>query len=214
METLGGRIRQRRMELGLTQLELAQRLGYKSKTSITKIESDVSTLNQPKIIAFAKALNTTPAYLMGWDQEPEWNVEPASLGKNFIRVPVLGRVAAGIPIESISNVDDDDFEDIPVAPGDEHDYFALRIKGDSMVPMISDESVVIVKVQPDAESGDVVIATVNGDDATCKRLKKFDGGIMLLSENPAYNPMIFRSDDIKSLPVRILGKVIEVRTRL
>ena len=130
----------------------------------------------------------------------------------YIRIPVLGRVAAGVPIEQIEDVED--FEDIKAPEGSEADYFALRIHGDSMQPLIQDGSVVIVHKQPDAETGEIVIATVNGDDATCKRLKKYAEGIMLVSINPAYDPMVFEQGDVNSLPVSILGKVIEVRTTL
>lgn len=125
------------------------------------------------------------------------------------RIPVLGRVAAGIPIDAITDIVD--WEEIPEDMTGE--YFALQIKGDSMEPKISDGDVVIVRQQDDAESGDTVIVTVNGDDATCKRLKKYSEGIALVSNNPAYEPMIFSRDDIESKPIRILGRVVELRAK-
>ena len=82
-----------------------------------------------------------------------------------------------------------------------------------MEPRMKDGDVVIVRQQEDAESGEVVIATINGDDATCKRLRKYAEGIMLLSTNPAYEPMTFTNHDIEELPVKILGKVVELRAK-
>lgn len=130
----------------------------------------------------------------------------------YIRIPVLGRVAGGVPIEQIEDIED--YEDIKAPVDSKKDYFALRVRGDSMQPLILDGSVVIVRKQSDAETGDIVIATVNGDDATCKRLKKYAAGIMLVSINPAYDPIVLNKDDINNELVRILGKVVEVRTTL
>ena len=80
-----------------------------------------------------------------------------------------------------------------------------------MQPRMESGDVVIVKQQSDANSGDTVIALVNGDDATCKRLEKTDNGIMLVSTNPKYPPMFFTKEDIVTKPVVILGKVVEFR---
>ena len=92
-------------------------------------------------------------------------------------------------------------------------YFGLRIKGDSMQPRMVDGDVVIVRCQPDAESGDVVIVQVNGDEATCKRLSKHPSGISLISFNPAYEPFTYTNEQIESLPVTIIGKVVENRQK-
>lgn len=131
---------------------------------------------------------------------------------HFIRLPVLGRVAGGVPIEQIEDIEG--YEDFQAPTSMEKEYFALRVRGDSMQPLILDGSVVIVHKQPDAETGEIVIATINGDDATCKRLKKYADGIMLVSVNPAYDPIVLKKDDVDNEPVRILGKVVEVRTTL
>lgn len=89
----------------------------------------------------------------------------------------------------------------------------MQINGDSMEPKFSKGDVVIVRKQDDAESGDIVIAMVNGDDATCKRLKKYQEGIGLVSTNPAYEPMYFSNKEIEEKPVRIIGKVVELRAK-
>ena len=93
------------------------------------------------------------------------------------------------------------------------EFFGLKIHGDSMEPKFSEGDVVIVRQQNDAESGDIVIATVNGDEATCKRLRKYRDGIELVSSNPSYEPMFFSNADIIQKPIRILGKVVELRAK-
>lgn len=127
------------------------------------------------------------------------------------RIPVLGRVAAGIPIEMITDIVD--WEEISQTMAQKGEYFGLRIKGDSMSPRISEGDTVIVRRQDDAESGDVVIATVNGDSATCKRLMKYQTGISLISFNPIYKPMEFSNKEVATIAVRILGKVVENRQK-
>ena len=116
--------------------------------------------------------------------EENYNNETSAL-----KIPVLGNVAAGIPISAVEDILD--YEEVPISWQNQGEFFALRIKGDSMEPRIEDGDVVIVKQQSDANSGDTVIALVNGDDATCKKLKKTDNGIMLVSTNPKYLPMFF-----------------------
>lgn len=126
-----------------------------------------------------------------------------------IRIPVLGRVAAGIPIEMVEDVID--WEEIDDATAKLGAIFALSIKGDSMEPRIVSGDVVIVRQQDDAESGDIVIVSINGDDATCKRLRKYKDGIELIPSNPSYSPIFFSNEEIIAKPVKILGKVIELR---
>ena len=129
-----------------------------------------------------------------------------------IRIPVLGRVAAGIPIEMVEDVID--WEEIDDTTAKLGAIFALSIKGDSMEPRIVSGDVVIVRQQDDAESGDIVIVSVNGDDATCKRLRKYKDGIELVPSNPSYSPVFFSNEEIVAKPVKILGKVIELRGKL
>lgn len=126
-------------------------------------------------------------------------------------INVYGRVAAGIPLEMIEDVIDT--EEIPEDMSKTGSFFGLQIHGDSMEPKISDGDIVIVRQQDDAESGDTVIATINGTDATCKRLRKYRDGIELISTNPSYEPMFFSNDQIKKKPVRIIGKVVELRSK-
>ena len=138
--------------------------------------------------------------------EENYNNETSAL-----RIPVLGNVAAGIPITAVEDILD--YEEVPISWKNQGEFFALRIKGDSMQPKIDDGDVVIVRQQSDANSGDTVIALVNGDDATCKKLEKTDNGIMLISTNAKYPPMFFTKEDIATKPVVILGKVVELRSK-
>ena len=128
-----------------------------------------------------------------------------------ISIPVLGHVAASIPIEAIEDIIDT--EEITEDLAKTGEFFGLQIKGDSMTPNICNGDVVIVRQQDNAENGDVVIATVNGSDAVCKRLRKYKDGIELLSNNPSYLPMEFSNKDIVDIPVKILGKVVELRRK-
>lgn len=211
MADIGKRIKEKRESLGMTQEELAQRLGYKNKSSIAKIETGTNDIVQSKVVEFADVLNTTVAYLMGWDN----NVRPIENGtkekKRGVSINVLGRVAAGIPIEAIEDIIDT--EQISADLDATGDFFALKIHGDSMEPKFSEGDVVIVRQQEDAESGDIVIATVNGDEATCKRLRKLRDGIELISNNPSYAPMFYTNQEIINKPIRILGKVVELRAK-
>lgn len=127
------------------------------------------------------------------------------------RIPVLGRVAAGIPVEANEEVID--YLEISGEMALNGDYFGLIIDGDSMEPRICKGDIAIVRKQDDADEGDTVIALVNGHDATCKKLKKYKDGIALVSLNPAYEPMYFSASDIDEVPVRILGKVVEFRAK-
>lgn len=194
-------IKARRVALDMTQTELAHILGYADKSMIAKIEKGLVDLPQSKIIAFAEALRVSPGDLMGLDG--------VKSSPNGIKIPVLGHVAAGVPIEAVEEIIDT--EEITEELARTGSFFGLKIHGDSMEPRMCEGDVVIVRQQNDADSGDVVIALINGDDATCKRLRKYRDGIELISNNPSYEPMFFSNEDIEKKPVRIIGKVVELR---
>ena len=128
-----------------------------------------------------------------------------------VEIPVLGEVAAGVPIFAQENYID--YECISEHQAIQGEHFGLKIKGDSMSPRISEGDTVIVRQQNDAESGDIVIVLINGDSATCKRLMKYKDGISLISFNPAYEPMQFTNKECEEKPVKIIGKVIENRQK-
>lgn len=205
--TFGARVKARREELGMTQEELAHKLGYKSKTSINKIELDKRNLKQSQIVSLANALQTTPGDLLGWTERVEDHTdkedataacvaEPAvSYERNAptmrraVRIPVLGRVAAGVPLDAVEDVID--WEEIPAEMARSGEYFCLRLHGDSMEPRMKEGDVVVVRKQPDVESGSIAIVRVNGNDATCKRVTKSDEGITLSGLNPDFAPIFY-----------------------
>lgn len=129
--------------------------------------------------------------------------------KRGVKIPVYGNVAAGIPLEAVTDIED--WEEIDEVMASKAEYIALRIHGRSMEPRILDGDVVIVQLQDYIEDGDIGIIFVNGDDATCKKIKKTPKGIMLISNNPAFEPMFYNNEEIDNLPVRVLGKVVELR---
>lgn len=128
-----------------------------------------------------------------------------------IKIPVLGSVPAGIPITAVEDILD--YEEIPQLWANQGEFFALKIKGDSMEPRMQSGDVVIVRQQSSADSGDTVIVLINGDEATCKKLEKTSNGIMLISTNTKYSPMFFSHEEINELPIVILGKVVENRQK-
>lgn len=131
--------------------------------------------------------------------------------KKGTTIKILGHVAAGIPIEAIEDVIDE--EEIPEELAKTGEFFGLKINGNSMEPDIHDGDTVIVRKQDDAESDEIVIALVNGNDGVCKRLKKYADSIALISLNPSYEPMFFSQEEIDNKPVRIVGKVVELRRK-
>ncbi|MCD8211532.1 MAG: LexA family transcriptional regulator [Oscillospiraceae bacterium] len=199
----GEKINRLRLEQNMTLEELGDKVGV-GKSTVRKWEKGIiANMKRDKIAKIAEALGTTPAYLMGWD-EPQ----PAKT----VTIPVLGRVAAGIPIDAVELIIGS--EDISERLAETGDFFALRIKGDSMEPDIHDGDTVIVRKQDDAESDEIVIALVNGNDGVCKRLKKYNDSIALVSNNSNYAPMYFSRSEIDETPVKVIGRVIEIRRKL
>lgn len=206
-------IKEKRLELKMSQDTLAELTGYKDRSSIAKIEKGEVDISESKIRDFAKALKISPRELMGWDEsDTATQFDSTTKTSKGIVINVLGCVAAGIPIEAITDIIGT--EEIPQKLAKTGEFFGLQIRGDSMEPRIYEGDVVIVRQQDDAESGDIVIAMVNGDDATCKRLMKYPGGISLISLNSKYAPIMFTNQEITEKPVRIIGKVIELRGKL
>lgn len=203
MKTTSERIREGMELRGLKQADLVEITGI-SKGALSSYISGRYIPKQNNIYLIAKALNVSESWLMGAN---------VPISRQYIssgvKINVLGRVAAGIPISAIEEIIDT--EEISQDMAKTGEFFGLQIHGDSMEPRIYDGDVVIVRQQNDAESGDIIIALVNGDDAVCKRLSKYSEGISLISLNTKYEPMIFTNKDIQEKPVRIIGKVVELR---
>ena len=207
--TVGDRIKRRREELQLSQVELAQRLGYKSRSSINKIEIDGRGLPQTKIKAIADALDTTPSYIMGWiDEEDTASAKITHLLEKGIllpiktkKVPLLGNIAAGQPIYA-----DEDFEGYIELGSDAKCDFCLRVRGDSMInARINDGDIVFIRKQPNVNDGEIAAVLID-DEATLKRVYKHSDSLWLHAENPAYKPIIVHKNDFEN--VTIIGKAV------
>lgn len=197
------RLRFARQNAGYSQKSLANLL-FISQAAYAKYELNTASPNPDTLKRICEILGVTADFLLSCD-----HTEPSESDPTWINV--LGRVAAGIPIEAIEEVIDR--EQITEAMARNGSYIGLQIHGASMEPRMREGDVVIVRLQDDCDSGDTVIALVNGDEATCKILQKTQDGISLLSTNPAYPPMFFSNREIEEKPVRILGKVVELRAK-
>lgn len=196
---------------------IPQELANASGVSKASISQYLNGSHSPSNISsgkMAKILNVNPVWLMGFDVPmlvSDKDISNKSTQKG-LTVNVLGRVAAGIPIEAITDIVDQ--EEISEDLAKTGEFFGLRIQGNSMEPDIHNGDTVIVKKQDDAETNEIVIALINGNDGVCKRLKKYAESIALVSINPDYEPMYFNQEEIDNTPVRIIGKVVELRRKL
>lgn len=190
------KLKKLREKKGISQSVIAKRIGI-TQQAYANYENGHREPDNSTLIKIAEYYHVSVDYLLS--------------DKEGIEIPVLGKVAAGIPIEALENVID--CEEISLELAMEGDYFALSIKGDSMEPKISDGDIVIVKKQSDVNSGDIAIVIINGHEGTCKKLIKQGNGLILISTNPKYDPMIFSFKEIQELPVVVLGKVVELRSK-
>lgn len=192
------RLKELREAGGLSQQKLAALLGV-GQSTVGMWESGKNKPESGTLIKLSEIFGVSVDYLIGNDR-------PRT------QIPVLGRVAAGVPIDAVETVLD--YEEIPEEMGAQGEYFALQIKGDSMEPRMSEGDVVIVRRQQDVESGNIAIVLVNGNDAACKKLMKHANGVSLISFNPAYPPMFYTNQEVRDKPVTILGRVVELRAKL
>lgn len=224
--TLGDYVKKYRLDHSLSMDDFATLSGL-SKGYISMLEKNKNPRNDkpivPSIVTFKKvssAINVSldelmrlvdgnqPVYL--GDDTTDFSSTPTP--RKGIRIPVLGRVIAGIPHEAITDILD--YEEIDSELAKTGEFFALQVKGSSMEPKLYEGDVVIVKKQPTIESGETAIILVNGDEATIKQVKSMDSGIMLIGHNTAvYEPHFYSREDIATLPVQIIGKVIELRRK-
>ncbi len=205
MATLYDRIKSRRTELGLTVEELAHKMGYKDKSSISKIENGKADIPQSKIAAFADALETTPAYLMGWEEQPEPKKPTIPPGfepmPKMKKIPLIGSIACGEPITAEQNI-----EKMVDVPENIRCDFSLTCHGDSMVDAgIHDKDVVYIRIQPEVENGEIAAVRIDGE-ATLKRVYYNPGTLTLMPANPAYAPMVYTGSQLKE--VHIEGKAV------
>lgn len=202
LRTLGQRIAYHRLRIGLNQKELAEKL-HIAKSTMSQYESDNRTPSDEVKLALCDLFHITMDELMGRLVKPK--------PRNGVAVPILGRVAAGIPIDAIQEVEG--WEELPRAMAAKGEYFALRVKGDSMSPTITNGSVVIVRKQNTVENKEVAVVLINGDEeATIKRIQQQERGLTLIGDNAlVYPPHFYSEEEVAALPVRIIGRVVEVR---
>lgn len=204
------RLKELREKAGYSQQGFADAIGVKQST----VGNWEAGAREPKfeiMERLADFFGVSVDYLLGRDVTHNYaeSLKPSKDGSKWI--PVLGTVVAGIPLEAIEDIID--YEEISPQMAAQGDFFALQIKGDSMEPKMSSGDIVIVRAQNDCDTGDIAIVLVNGDEATVKRIKKGPEGLMLIPNNPAYEPMYYSNAEIESLPVRVIGKVVELRAK-
>lgn len=127
-----------------------------------------------------------------------------------ISIPILNTVVAGMPVDAYEDILG--YEEISSKLAMTGEFFALKVKGDSMLPVLQQDDIVIVRQQDNIESGDIAIVLINGDTATVKKVMKQESGITLIAFNPAiYEPHFYSNEEIESLPIKIAGKVVEMK---
>ena len=200
MLTIGENIKKARKQANLTQVELAK-ITNLSRSYIGDIEKDTYNPSLSTLKAIAKATNQPLNFFIS---------NQSNTPAKGIKIPVLGRVVAGIPVEAITDIID--YEEITEELARTGDFFALQVKGESMAPRIRENDVVIVRKQSTVENKEVAIVLVNGNEATIKEVQFQENGITLIGWNPAvYTPHFYSAKDIETLPVQIIGKVVELR---
>ena len=203
---LGERIRTLRERAGMKQTDLSKYLNI-SNSTLSQYETGQRVPSDEIKIKIANRFDVTVGYLLGTESSVRPLSAPLTSGTT---ISVLGEVPAGIPIEAVENIIDE-IELSEKMSNDGFEYFALLVSGDSMYPEYMDGDIVIVRRQPNAETGDDVIAYVNGYNATLKRLIKSERGITLRAVNPAYETKTYSNEEIQTLPISIAGVVVEQR---
>lgn len=207
MVTVGDRIRQVRQEQDVTQQELADYIGV-SKQAAYKYENNIVTnIPTDKVDAIAKRLRVSPAYLMGWEEQPapaaskEPTVPPGFMPMpEMVQVPLIGSIACGTPITAEQNIKS--YVGVPSAWRAD---FALECHGDSMAPTICDGDVVCIRSQPEVEQGQIAAVRI-GEEATLKHCYYQNGVVQLIADNPSVcPPMVYTGSDLDEIEVEGLA---------
>lgn len=198
---LGNRIKALREELGLKQEELANKMSV-SPSSIGMYETNKREPNNELILKLAQFFNVSTDYLLG---------KIDTRNNNIVKIPILGTVKAGYDWLAEENIVDYITlkENIPNVG----EYYALRITGDSMLPLLAEGDLVIVHDQDDVESGQTAVILINGEEATVKKVVKTNEGIELHAMNPYYPVRKFTFEDMQKIPVKIIGRVKEAKIK-
>ena len=192
-----------RKELNLTQEELAQKIGY-TRTAISAWEIGRNEPSNTDTIKLAEYFGVSTDYILGKSNNRNSDI-PVS------KIPILGTVKAGYDWLAEENIIDYITlkENIPNVD----EYYALRITGDSMLPLLAEGDLVIVHDQDDVESGQTAVVLINGEEATVKKVVKTNDGIELHAMNPYYPVKKFTFEDMQRIPVKIIGRVREAKIK-
>lgn len=197
---LGEKLKELRKRDKISQQKLADLLGV-GQSTVAMWEKGKNSPEYSSLVKIAEIFAVSMDALAGKE-----------VNKNAFRIPVLGYVRAGMPNDALEEVLD--YEDVVLPENELNNYFALRIKGDSMAPRMIDGDTVIVKKQPDFSSGDICVALVGSGEATIKKVIKKKYGLILMPLNANYEPLIFTRDEVETMPVTIIGKVTELRAKI
>ncbi len=208
---IGENIRLRRHMLDMTLEEVAARVGI-SRQTLSRYETGViSNIPADNVEALAKALDTTPAFLMGWEEETSPPPELIPIDSDhFKKIPILGYISAGLPLYAEEHIEGYTYTDLNGGA----EYFALLVRGDSMNAIgINDGYQIIVRRQEEVENGEIAVVMVGEENATVKRFYATDSTITLMpqSTNPIHQPQIY---DLRKIPIKVLGKVVKVEFSL
>lgn len=213
-EFLNNNVKYLRTEKNLSQQSLADAIGV-DRSTVSRIENGEIETTVDNAIKIANKLNVSLNDLVSKDLRFD-NGEIIDLPTDNVKIPVLGRIPAGMPFEAIEEQYTTDYEEIPrdwLRGGNE--YFALKLDGDSMEPEYQDKDVVIFRKAFDCESGQDCCVRINGYDATFKRVKKQLNGIMVipLNENNStgFTTTFYTNEDVINMPIEILGVVKQIR---
>lgn len=207
------RLIQLREERGLKRAEAARALRF-PYTTYVNYETGQREPAHNALAQIADYYDVSVDFLLGRTTARQYDLRPATMQKPTRRVPVLGRIPAGVPIEAIEDVID--WEDLGSGEYPEtHEYFGLLVIGDSMSPKYLDGDTIIVQRAQDADSGKDVVAYVNGHDATLKRLLRSQAGTVTLAPlNPEYAQVTYTASEVDKTPVRVIGVVKEIRRKV
>lgn len=210
-KSVGKLIYNRRTELGITQKEVADFVGV-SEATVSRWESGhIDNMRRDRIAALSKILRLSPLAIMGIDDTDLSSHLPnmVPIDARTFRVPIVGRVAAGRPIVVDEEIIGYEYIDNKYSK-DGHEYFGLRIVGNSMEPTIMDGDIVIVRRQRYVENGEIAIVLIDGEEATAKEVKESAEGLTLIGHNAAvYTPHFYSAEEVKNLPVQIIGRVVQ-----
>lgn len=208
IDTFQNRLKKAMEYRNIKQVDLVEKTKL-DKTLINKYLSGVANAKQKKLAILAKALDVDEVWLMGYDTSMV-NSTSTKLENNVVPINIFDGVVSDFNVLFPKNIIGTvDIEKSIINNGD--NFFALKVKDDSMSPVFIENDIIVIKEQHDFENGDLVVAVINTNDITIKKVQKIDAGIVLQSFNPHYAPLFFTHSDIENLTVKIIGVVKQLR---